>query len=280
MIEKKSRKALLEHDWLYIEKNDSNPSAKLHRWTDQANDAITDLTLFAEKLPDETKQKIFNHVNIDKLLKAMLKISSEDSSYENARKTELASLLVRRGAGFCNQQYSQKIEPNSVLNRPIIHQLEESIDICDQIASKMKLPERKSTEEKEGLTYLFNCTKIKDVHESRVFEVNEEDTRQFITFIDQERGYAPIDIVHKITTNPGYSSPSYTLLEFEFTDLGGYRFKGYMKINQFEKAAHLFVKELSVQEDTLQRDLFIRVENDYAIAYKKIEKVNKHENKS
>ncbi|MDQ6863466.1 MAG: hypothetical protein M3044_06550 [Thermoproteota archaeon] len=269
MLEKRTRKKLREQNWLDIEKSDSNPYASLRRWRDQANRAINDLALLAEKLPCDIQQEIFNHATINKLVRAMLKVSpvSQVSVDDNARKTGLASLLVRIGADLCIQQYSQKIETNSVLNRLIINQIKESMDICDEIAFKMRIQEIKSIEAKGDLIYLFNWNKIEEIHETRLSEVKGEDTMKFIRFIDKEREFAPIDIVHKIAKD-AFASGSLAR-EFEFTDRGGYRFKGDMGISLEEKVARLFVEEKSIQEDRWQRDLIVRVENENVIVYRK-----------
>jgi hypothetical protein len=118
MLDRSTRKDLLQHNWLDYARKHSNPSGALKRFRDEAQRAINDLALFAEKLPNETQQAIFNYSNTNKLFTAILKGSpdGQDSSQDNARRTELAALLVRRGSYFCIEQYESKIETSSILN--------------------------------------------------------------------------------------------------------------------------------------------------------------------
>ena len=48
MLKKQMRKKILEHDWLEIEKQESNPTQTWHRLRQMTIRAIADLTLLAE----------------------------------------------------------------------------------------------------------------------------------------------------------------------------------------------------------------------------------------
>ena len=61
MLKKHMRKKILEHDWLEIEKQESNPTQTWHRLRDMTIRAINDLTLLAQKLPEDKQKEIFTH---------------------------------------------------------------------------------------------------------------------------------------------------------------------------------------------------------------------------
>jgi len=117
MLKKDTRRQLREHGWLEIAKRHSNPTLALKRLKEQATEAINDLSLLAQKLPDDTLKDIFNYANINKLINSLLaetKFDGGTSALDDIEKTELASLMARRGIDFCIKQYGQKIETNSV----------------------------------------------------------------------------------------------------------------------------------------------------------------------
>jgi hypothetical protein len=262
MLDKTTRKKLLKHNWLDYAQEHSNPSGALKRFRDQAQRAINDLALFAEKLPHGTQQEIFNYSNTNKLVNAILKGSpdGQDSSQDNARRTELAALLVRSGSYFCIEQYESKIETSSILNKGNINNLKNSINICDTIAFKTKLPEIRSVEQKEHLTLLFNWSKIEEiVHDTRTSELEGEDTKKFVAFYEKEFGTpgVPIEIIHHIRLEP-FEQRSKT---FEFSDASGIMgVTGAMDIDFERKRAELRVNEGN--EVKLQRNLVVKMQND------------------
>jgi hypothetical protein len=234
------RKKLLERNSVDLFENESNPSQMLRRLRDEGNRAINDLALLAQRLPADTFKDIFNYANISKLIKSLFSETEFDGGNTtlDVQKTELASLLARVGINFCIKQYEQNIETNSVLNESTIAQLNKSIDICDTIAFKMKIPVIHTVAEKEGLIYLFNWNKIEEVHEKKVSEIKGEDTKKFVSFLENERKECPLHIIHKInpTIFRDYAR------EFEFTDVVGYSYKGILEIDRKGKKGSLLTE--------------------------------------
>jgi hypothetical protein len=119
----------------------------------QANRAIGDLALLARKLPNDNQKAIFNYANIQELVNSILNVNTEtdarvEESISNwsdtevvpdARRTELAALLVRRGTDSCIKEYQNVIQPNHILNEPILSQLLKSVDICRGISNEITL---------------------------------------------------------------------------------------------------------------------------------------------
>ena len=153
MLTKHMRKKFQEHDWLEIARRDSNPNQTLLRLKRQAKRAIGDLALLARKLPNDNQKAIFNYANIQELVNSILNVNTEtDARVEesifnwsdieivpDARRTELAALLVRRGTDFCIKEYQNVIQPNHILNEPILSQLLKSVDICRGISNEITL---------------------------------------------------------------------------------------------------------------------------------------------
>jgi len=210
----------------------------------------------------ETQQKIFDYSNINRLFNAILKGSpdGQDSSQHNARRAELAALLVRRGSYFCIEQYESKIETSSILNKSNISNLKNSIDICDTIAFKTKLQEIQSVEQKEKLIFLFNWSKIEEiVHDTRTSELEGEDTKKFVAFFEKEFGTPgrPFEIIHHIRLEPLEERGTM----FEFSDASGMMaVTGVMDIDIEHKLAELWVNQGS--ELKLERNLVVKIQND------------------
>jgi hypothetical protein len=273
MLKKAMRKKLLEHNWIDIAKSESNLSQTLRRLRDESNRAINDLALLAQKLPDDTLKDIFNYTNISKLINSLLAETKFDggiSALDDIEKTVLASLMARRGIDFCIKLYGQKIETNSVLNESTIAQLNKSIDICDTIAFKMKIPQIHAETQKEGLVRLFNLNKIEEVHETRVAEIKGEDTKKFISFLENERDEAPIAIINKLNLSIYHDNT----IEFEFTDIGGYHDNGALVIDVKGKNGSLLLTKNDNGQPKLKRSLIIKIENENLYVYKKKNEVS------
>jgi len=219
MLKNDSRRRLIEHGWLEIAKRHSNPSLALNRLKNQAVEAINDLALLAEKLPDEVKREIFTYGNVQKLVNSVLDVNPDADPADHARSVHLASNIVRIGIGTCLRWYVTAIEKDAVLNEPIRSHLHKSADICDQIAFKIRLPQIHLIEEKENLAYLFNVTKIKDIYQTRVSDIQGEDTQRFIEFCMEEFN-CEFDIVQQIIQT------SDNEIKFEFIDSPGECIRG------------------------------------------------------
>jgi hypothetical protein len=182
----------------------------------------------AQTLPTNTVKEIFNYENIDELVESILTgTTTVDSVYKFIRKkpivdfvnnpwrTHLASLLVNEGIDYCMQQYKSEIEKDSILNEPVVNQLQKSRDICDQISFKMRLSQIQSIERQENLVCLFNWAKIRPCFGMTVHQIQGEDNRKFLDFCNNEISKAtepaPIEVVHRISDH-GYRT------DFEFID--------------------------------------------------------------
>jgi hypothetical protein len=266
MLKKDTRRQLREHGWLEIAKRHSNPTLALNRLKEQAIEAINDLALLAQKLPDKTLKDIFNYTNMSKLINSLLaetKLDGGGSALDDIEKTVLASLISRRGIDFCIKQYGQKIETNSVLNESTIAQLNKSIDICDTIAFKMELPQIHAEAQKEGLNPLFNWNKIEEVHETKVSEIKGEDTKKFISFLENERDKAPFAIINKINPSIFFDNA----IEFEFTDIADDHYKGVLDIDTKGKNGSLLLTENDNRGLILKRSLIVRIKNENLYVY-------------
>jgi hypothetical protein len=179
--------------------------------------------------------------------------------------------MARRGIDFCIKQYIQKIETNSVLNESTIAQLKKSIDICDTIAFKMRLPQIQAVAEKEGLIYLFNWNNIEDVQETRMSELKGEDTKKFVLTLQDENTLhdengTRIDVINFISLNTYETSEDESVRYFRFTDAMGNYGNGDITLNFKEMTAHL---SMNVQEVPWGCDFVIKTENGAVYVYRK-----------
>jgi hypothetical protein len=266
MLPKPTRRKLIEHTWVEIARRDSNPYQTLHRLQRNAIMAINDLTLIAQKLPDEAQREIFSYTNIKKLTSAILEnelVVGNSSTMVDVRRIELAALLVRLGIWICIEQYQTKIEQDSDLNDLTINHLLRARDICNAISFKMRLPHVEEEAEKEDLIYLFNWNRIKEVHESKVFEIKGGDTQKFVRLLSDiycvGSNTSPADVINTISFDQSQNEPDSNIL-FEFTDLYGNQCHGSMYLFIEKKIAHLsmFLED----KQTLQHDFIIKMENE------------------
>ncbi len=267
MFTKPTRRKLIEHTWVEIARKDSNPYQTLHRLQRMAITAMNDLTLFAQRLPDEAQKEIFSYTNIKKLTSAILGenelILGNSTPIVDVRRIELAALLVRLGIWICIEQYRTKIEQDSDLNDLTINHLLRARDICNAISFKMRLPQVEEEAEKEDLIYLFNWNRIKEVHESKVFELKGGDTQKFARFLSDiycvGSKMRPADVINTISFDQSQNDP-YSIIQFEFTDLYGNQCHGSMYLIIEKKTAHLsmFLED----KQTLRHDFIIKMENE------------------
>ena len=217
MLPKLTRKKLVEHTWVEIARKDSNPYQTLHRLQRKAITAINDLALIAQKLPDEAQKEIFSYTNIKRLASAILRgnepIAGNTTTIVDVRRIELAALLVRVGIWICIEQYQTKVEQDSDLNDLTINHLLRALDICNAISFKMKLPQVEEEAEKEDLIYLFNWTRIKEVHESKVFELKGGDTKKFVRLLSDiycvGSNTSPADVINTISFDQSRKRPRF-----------------------------------------------------------------------
>lgn len=193
MLQNDMREKLAYHKWVDIRRKTSNPSQTLNRFTKQANLALDDLALLAKRLPEINLGNMFTYKKIRVLLRSILYGNNDymyfgdredhynDMDY-NIQRAQLAALMARTGINFCIEQYESKIEQNSILNEPIINQLKQATKICDEIVSKLYLPQVQSRAQKEKLNYLFDGAKIPNIFEKGIEEIRDENVKSFVEF--------------------------------------------------------------------------------------------------
>ena len=155
MLSKQMRKKLNEHSWLWIEKQESNPSQTWQRLKKQSVTAINDLTLLANKLPEDKQEEIFSPNRIEDLIAQIIHIGFFSKSHENfnSRKSEIASRLTKRGIDLNIDQYVNSSPETPSLIKPTLDHLKQTVDICSDISYKMRL--RNIDEEVKGSEYQY-----------------------------------------------------------------------------------------------------------------------------
>jgi hypothetical protein len=158
VLTKSLRRKISEQDWLDIEKQESNPSQTWRRLKDQSITAINDLILLANKLPDDKQKEIFSPTRIEAFIAQILDVGSFNQSHKhfNARKSELAARLVRKGISLNVCQYAESSPDTPSLIKPTLDHLEQTISICDDISYNMKLKNIREEEEGSKFRYLFS----------------------------------------------------------------------------------------------------------------------------
>lgn len=238
--------------------------------------AINDLILISQRLPDEAQKEIFSYTNIKKLASAILRenelIVGNSTTIVDVRRIELAALLVRVGIWICIEQYQTKIEQDSDLNDLTINHLLRARDICNAISFKMRLSQVEEEAEKDDLIYLFNWNRIKEVHESKVFELKGGDTQKFVRLLSDiycvGSNMSPADVINTISFDQSQNDPDSNIL-FEFTDFYGGQCHGSISLIVEKKTAHLLMH--LEDKRTLQHDFIIKMENENIYLYDKRE---------
>ena len=182
MLKKHMRKKILEHDWLEIEKQESNPTQTWHRLRDMTIRAIDDLTLLAEKLPEDKQKEIFTHSRIKGLITQLLyggrtrtysKPDTSDTSYP--RRAQLAAMLVGKGTGLNSHQFQLLNRDTPSLVEPTTNHLRQAVNICKDISRKLELMRIEEEAEQDEIVYLFSWSRMWyiDKHRLEEFIFNE-----------------------------------------------------------------------------------------------------------
>jgi len=256
------RKKLREHNWLELARKDPNPSATLRRLTYEANKAINDLVLLAEKLPDDRVAEIFSKANTGKMVHQILegnRYEKKDVAFEG-RITQIAALLVRLGTTECIKQYQLKVEPNSILNEPIINHLKRTHEICDEIASKMYLPNIKSKIGSD-VAYFFNWNKVDEMSDIPPDKVRGDDNKTFINFVRYPHGYSDdnIEYVRRIHFRDDFREAD--RLEFKWINNQVHLDnEGYLELAKIDMCVKVFFYFGDTEK--LVTTLPIRIDND------------------
>ncbi|HEY7571549.1 MAG TPA: hypothetical protein VH796_09280 [Nitrososphaeraceae archaeon] len=276
MLQKDMRRRLYEHNWLDIRKKDHNPSQTLNRFGKQANEALVDLALLAKKLPEDyILRKIFTQKNLGVLLQSILcgnePIYFVDEELDvdidyNLRRGQLATLIVKIGIDFCIDQYKSTIEQSTILNEPVISQLSKASQICDEIVTKMYIPQMRKKIQKENLIYLFDGSKIIDTFEKSMDEIQNDNIKKFVDYCNGQLGVTnlPITRVQEI------SNRIYTdgVQEIEFNLVSEY---GDNIIGRLVMDYHRVISTATLYDDqnNPKVDLVLRKENNGWYIYKR-----------
>jgi hypothetical protein len=173
------RKKILEHDWLEIEKQESNPTQTWHRLRDMTIRAINDLTLLAQKLPEDKQKEIFTHSLIEGLITQLLyggrgrTYSKPDTS--TPRRAQLAAMLVGKGTGLNSHQFELLNRDTPSLVEPTTNHLRQAVNICKDISRKLELIRIEEEAEQDEIVYLFSWSRMWyiDKHRLEEFIFNE-----------------------------------------------------------------------------------------------------------
>ncbi len=181
MFQKETRKKLIKQNWLEIKQGDSNAYQTLKRFRDQSKDAIDDLSLVANKLPDNTLDEIFTSKKLEPFVLNILGVGPsrgkiKSSRNSTKRRTRIAAMLVEKCIDFCITQYDSLLSESPVLTGPTIRQLRESAAICTDIARKLELDDLRNQEKDENLSYLLNWDSISESDSKRLTQYLVDET--------------------------------------------------------------------------------------------------------
>jgi hypothetical protein len=197
MLEKPTRKKLLEHNWVDIMKRDTNPTQTWRRIRDQAIRGLNDLTLLAKKLPDDKQQEIFDN-KVRDFFSAILRTDQIDTefihtpnlqypahNYLDHRRTRLAAILIKEALHWCIYQHNLLFRETPTQSKLIIEQLVRSEKICEELAYKLHMTKLEADSREENLIYLFAWDElIQGRHEERLAEFLRRVTRSVTLDID------------------------------------------------------------------------------------------------
>jgi hypothetical protein len=139
MLGNSLQKRLFKRNWLDATKDDSNPTQTWTRTRSKAQRALGHLKLLADTLPDDKHEQIFNVENICPLLESILRQpvwNDPKSDVLDARRSRLAAAIAEKSLRKCINQY-EKLEKGEDLRHLVITQLQQSIGLCSNIASKV-----------------------------------------------------------------------------------------------------------------------------------------------
>ena len=144
MLRGATLKKFHEHDWEYIQENESNLSQSSNRIRNIANEALHDLALLAGKLPDESLQEIFTDRNMDAIILRLLKFAPLWLGFPIGRireldswRTHLSTSLLEKCLYFCINQYELLEEETPALAETIMQLLKQTIKICKDIERRV-----------------------------------------------------------------------------------------------------------------------------------------------
>lgn len=224
MLEKATRKKFIEHSWVDIMKRASNSTQTWRRIRDQAIRGLNDLTLLAEKLPDDKQQEIFDNKMRD-LISSILGtnrfVPEEDffqppslqypANYQlDYRRTKLAATLVNEALDLCIHQLQLLNREMPTQNNITIEQLVTTKKLCDELAYKVHMTKLEADSREESLIYLFTWDELKfrGRHRERFAEFLKLVTRSIGLHIDDFK-FTNSTITCKFTIEGFYPGTAY-----------------------------------------------------------------------
>lgn len=161
-------------NWIEFGKEESNPSQAWRRIRDSSINAINDLALIAQKVPEDKQNEIFGYKNIEKLLISIFGNKSDYYIHKtfSLRQLELASLLVEVGTSVCKSQIQKLNIDTPALAEATINHLDKSVDICKNVSYRIEL----NRLEEKDLIFLFSWSKLKNRDEKRLIRFLSDET--------------------------------------------------------------------------------------------------------
>lgn len=200
MLHHGTMKQLRDQNWLEFIKNDSNPSQLKQRIRDSVAEMLAQLTVFAQKIPEDESESYLPRDRIIKVVVSLLKeakledvtmnnvfkgeidlkdLAKFDQNIPNSRKAFLASSLAELSLSSMIRQYKSLYPNTPHLSGIVTDQLEKTISMCKEIAYKIELIKQNEISIKNNSNYLFKWE-----------EIPGKDEYRFLDFLESEFGQA------------------------------------------------------------------------------------------
>lgn len=170
MLKRNTRSELRKHNWVSLQKASSNPSQKFTRIRDECITGIGDLTLIAEKFPEDTQDEIFTSSKLAPMIEGILNIKfdwtrSPSVNKLDARRTQLSAMIVTKSIQFLKLQYEFLEHDSPALAKIVLDHLDTAVKISNEISNKVELLSMRSVASKSKLEFLFNWKKVTEEDE-------------------------------------------------------------------------------------------------------------------
>lgn len=168
------RRKLIEHNWLSINEEDTNPTQQWNRIKMQAIRTLRDLALLSDKLPLEKRNELFTNENISPLINSITKLTKDENTgnilqYPNM---DMVFNLVDQGIEVILERYRVMSFDSPNLAQITIDQLQRARGICQDIVNISRNEKLENETKNENIHYLFTWNEIKS-----------RDLRRFTKFI-------------------------------------------------------------------------------------------------
>jgi hypothetical protein len=167
LLSKTTRKHLMEYNWDYAEKKDSNPSQTRSRLRNNLKTVLNELVLIADKLPEKELNEIFASKSLEPFVRSLIDPLIAQKLLD-PRRTRLSAMMIEICVHFCIRQIEFFMDETPNFKEPIVSRLRESIEISNDLANKIELDELRSKGNKENLVYLFNWSEALKRDKARV----------------------------------------------------------------------------------------------------------------